>query len=92
MATGLVCGPTSVAMVLAYYGELAPWNVYQQERLAGYVPPTAADGPLTGGGSIRALYNQRVHAITGTPTMRPEPTRRATGSRVCTVRSPHRTG
>jgi uncharacterized protein YvpB len=52
------CGPTSVAMVLAYYGELAPWTTYQQERLAGYVPPTATEGPLTGAAFAPYITNE----------------------------------
>lgn len=36
------CGPTSIAMVLAYYGKLQPWNDYVAEQAAS-VPTT----PLT---------------------------------------------
>lgn len=52
------CGPTSVAMVLAYYGEIAPWTTYQQERLAGYVPPTATPGPATGAAFAPYITNE----------------------------------
>ncbi len=52
------CGPTSVAMVLAYYGELAPWNVYQQERLAGYPPPIATPGPVEGAAFAPYITNE----------------------------------
>lgn len=33
------CGPTSVAMILAYYGRIEPWSSYQQERV---VAPASA--------------------------------------------------
>ena len=52
------CGPTSVAMVLAYYGEIAPWNVYQQERLAGYPPSTATPGPCEGAAFAPYITNE----------------------------------
>jgi uncharacterized protein YvpB len=52
------CGPTSVAMVLAYYGELAPWNVYQEERLAGYPLQAATPEPLTGAAFAPYITNE----------------------------------
>lgn len=39
------CGPTSLAMVLAYYGKLEPWDEYVADQAAASTSPLAAITP-----------------------------------------------
>lgn len=41
------CGPTSVAMTLAYYGKLVPWQNSANERVSGAVATPPAQPPPT---------------------------------------------
>jgi hypothetical protein len=45
-------------MVLAYYGELAPWNVYEQERLSEPAQPDATPGPVEGAAFAPYITNE----------------------------------
>ncbi len=42
------CGPTSIAMALAYYGKIEPWSVNQNERVARLASPPAPTPTPTG--------------------------------------------
>jgi hypothetical protein len=42
------CGPTSVAMALAYYGKLDPWETVMQGRTGAAAAPSGSTRPLAG--------------------------------------------
>ena len=63
------CGPTSVAMSLAYYGKLEPWgDMAQAERVAASVPNTGTTSTLA------------LTPVAPSPTRTPTPARPLTGT------------
>jgi hypothetical protein len=61
------CGPTSIAMALAYYGKLIPWGTYVAEEQAELGQPTVVPttNPLTVTGADFSPYITNVYTANG---------------------------
>ncbi|MEO6458239.1 MAG: C39 family peptidase [Chloroflexia bacterium] len=67
------CGPTSIAMILAYYGKLAPWQEYIAQEAANYRATTTSIARTTSIATVSVLTSTPTApklANTSTPTVK----------------------